>query len=62
MIITTGTVRGGKIEVDAESLPEGASVTVLAGEGDETFELTGEDQVRLTAAIVEADRRNCTNA
>lgn len=62
MIITTGRVQNGKIEVDSDSLPEGARVTVLAGEGDETFELTGEDEARLVAAIAEADRRNGTNA
>ena len=39
MLITTGKVLGGMIMVDAKSLPDGATVTVLAPEGDETFEL-----------------------
>ena len=33
MLITTGTVHGGTIKVDAKSLPEGTIVTVLASEG-----------------------------
>ena len=37
MRISSGKVVGGRVELDGE-LPEGASVTVLATEGDETFE------------------------
>jgi hypothetical protein len=36
MVIASGKVVGGRVELDSE-LPEGASVTVLAPEGDETF-------------------------
>ena len=42
MLITTGKVLGGIIKLDEKSLPEGAIVTVLAPEGDETFELRPE--------------------
>jgi len=56
MIITTGRVHNGKIEIDSDSLPEGATVTVLAGEEDETFELSAADEVRLSAAIAQANR------
>ena len=45
-----------------ESLPEGATVTVLAPEGDETFELSPEEEVKLLAAIAEADRGETINA
>ena len=41
MRIAPGKVVNGRIELDAE-LPEGASVTVLALEGDETFEVSAE--------------------
>ena len=43
MRITSGKVVDGRVELDAE-LPEGASVTVLALEGDETFEADAETE------------------
>ena len=36
MIVTTGKVRHGAIEIDARALTEGAMVTILALEGDST--------------------------
>ena len=44
MLITTGRVHDGTIQLDGESLPEGAIVTVLTNEGDETFELGPEQE------------------
>ena len=61
MLITTGKVLGGTIKVDAKSLPEGTLVTVLATEGDETFELLPEEEAKLLAAIAEADRGETTS-
>jgi hypothetical protein len=62
MLITTGKVQGGTIKVDVKSLPEGATVTVLALEGDGTFELAPADEAKLLAAIAEADRGETTSA
>lgn len=62
MLITTGKVLGGTIKVDARSLPEGATVTVLASEGDRTFELSLEDETKLLAAIAEGDRGETIHA
>ncbi|MEK6633038.1 MAG: hypothetical protein AABY94_06955 [Nitrospirota bacterium] len=62
MLIATGTVHGGTIQIDAKSLPEGATVTVLAPEGDETFELSSEEEAKLFTAIAEAERGETTNA
>ncbi|HAN47946.1 MAG: hypothetical protein WAU44_17925 [Nitrospira sp.] len=62
MLITTGKVLGGIIKLDEKSLPEGAIVTVLAPEGDETFELRPEEEVQLLAAIAEAERGETTDA
>ena len=56
MLITTGQVQNGAIEVDKSTLPEGAKVTILFHEDDETFEVTSEEEARLLAAIAEADR------
>jgi hypothetical protein len=38
MRIAPGKVNGGRVELDTE-LPEGASVTVLAPDPDETYEM-----------------------
>jgi hypothetical protein len=56
MLITTGKVNEGVIQLDSQSLPEGISVTVLAQEGDETFELDTTQEAELLAAIAEAER------
>ncbi len=62
MLITTGRVRRGKIEVDTEGLPEGTKVTVLARDGDESFELGPEDEAALLAAIAEVERGEAVGA
>lgn len=62
MLITTGTVQNGTIKLDEPNLPEGTLVTVLAPEGDETFELAPEEEAKLLAAIAEAERGETTNA
>jgi hypothetical protein len=61
MLITTGKVLDGTIKVDTQSLPEGAIVTVLVPEGDETFELRSEEEAKLLAAIAEAERGETTS-
>ena len=50
MRIASGKVVGGRVELDGE-LPEGAPVTVLATEGDETFEADAETEQLLLQAI-----------
>ena len=46
---------GGRVELDGE-LPEGVSVTVLAREGDETFEADAETERMLLDAIAQCER------
>jgi hypothetical protein len=62
MIITTGRVHSGGIEIDDAALPDGTKVTVLAREGEETFELGPEDEATLLAAIAEAERGESVSA
>jgi len=59
MRIASGKVVDGRIELDAE-LPEGATVTVLALEGDGTFEADAETENMLLEAIAQADQRQTT--
>ena len=54
MLITTGKVSGDTIEVEPGSLPEGTTVTILAPEDNEAFQLGAEDQARLLEAVAEA--------
>jgi hypothetical protein len=62
MLITTGKVSGGAIEVEAGSLPEGAKVTILAAEDNEVFQLGPEDEARLLEAVAEAERGEVVSA
>jgi len=52
--IASGKVVAGRVELDGE-LPEGASVTVLAFEGDETFEADAETEKMLLKSMVQCD-------
>jgi len=62
MLITTGKVDDGVIRVDTKELPDGTTVTVLAHEGDETFELNPAQEAELLAAIAEAERGEFVSA
>ena len=50
----------GRVELEAE-LPEGASVTVLALEGDESFEADAETETMLLEAIAQCQRGQTTS-
>ncbi len=56
MRVATGKVQDGKIVVEGPPLAEGAKVTVLAPEGDETFRLSEADEKALLRAIAEGDQ------
>ena len=55
MRIASGKVVGGRVELDGD-LPEGTSVTVLAHEGDETFEADPATEKMLLDAIAQCER------
>jgi beta-lactam-binding protein with PASTA domain len=59
MRIASGRVVGGRVELDAD-LPEGASVTVLVMEGDETFEADSGTEKMLLEAIAQCRRNGTT--
>lgn len=59
MRIASGRVVGSRVELDGE-LPEGASVTVLAAEGDETFDADAETEQLLLQAIEQCNRGKTT--
>jgi hypothetical protein len=56
MKVASGKVVGGKVVLDEPVFVEGATVTVLAREEDESFEVTPEMEAALLEAIGEADR------
>jgi hypothetical protein len=59
MRIAPGKVVNGRVELDAE-LPEGTSVTVLALEGDETFEADTETEQMLLQALAQCEKGQTT--
>jgi hypothetical protein len=59
MRIAPGKVVNGRVELDAE-FPEGTSVTVLALEGDETFEADAETEQMLLQAIAQCEKGQTT--
>jgi len=62
MQLATGTVVGGKVVVEGDPLPEGAVVTILAREADETFEVPPELEAELLESIAQADRGETISA
>ena len=62
MLVTTGKVTGSAIEVEPGSLPEGATVTILATEDGEVFELNSSDEAAILATIAEAESGEVINA
>jgi hypothetical protein len=62
MQLATGIVVDGKIVVEGEPLPEGAEVTILVREADETFEVPPELEAELLESIAEADRGETISA
>ena len=55
MQIASGKVVGGRVELDGE-LPEGATVTVITREGDESFEVDNDTERILLRAIEQCER------
>jgi hypothetical protein len=62
MQLATGTVVGGRVVVDGDPLPEGAIVTILAREADETFDVPPELEAELLESIAQAERGETISA
>ena len=56
MKVATGTVVEGKVVLEGEPLVEGAVVTVVARDDDDTFDVSPEEERALLEAITQADR------
>ena len=56
MKVATGKIVGGKVVLDGADFAEGATVTVLAQEDDESFEASPELESALLQAIDEVQR------
>ena len=56
MKVATGRVVEGKVVLEGEPLPEGAVVTVVARDDDDTFDVSPEEERALLEAITQADR------
>ena len=58
MRMATGKVVKGRVVLEGEPLPEGASVTVIVGDGEETFDLTPDEEAELLESIAQANAGN----
>lgn len=56
MRIASGKVIAGKVVVEGEPLAEGATVTVLAPDDDQAFDLSPEEESLLVQSIREAEQ------
>jgi hypothetical protein len=56
MRVSTGRVVEGKVVLEGEPLAEGAVVTVVVREDDDTFDVSPEEEQALLEAIAQADR------
>jgi hypothetical protein len=56
MRVASGRVIDGRVELTEAELPEGAEVTVLLSDGDETFEADEETEKMLLESIAQCDR------
>jgi hypothetical protein len=56
MRVASGRVIDGRVDLFGAELPEGASVTVLLPEGDETFEVDEETEKMLLESIAQCER------
>ncbi|MBI4985927.1 MAG: hypothetical protein HZC24_11485 [Rhodocyclales bacterium] len=59
MRVATGTVVGGKVVLNGDSFAEGAIVTILARDDDETFVASPEQEAELLSAIAEIESGDC---
>lgn len=56
MKVATGRVVEGKVVVEGEPWDEGAIVTVVARDDEDTFEVSAEEERALLEAMAQADR------
>jgi len=61
MRVATGKIIGGKV-VEGASFDEGITVTILARDDDEAFELSPDQEAELLSAMAEADRGETISA
>jgi hypothetical protein len=61
MQVASGKVVNGRVEVDAE-LPEGIDVTLLALDGEETFEVDADLEAVLLESIAQGERGETISA
>ncbi len=62
MRVATGKIVGGKVVVDGEAFADGAEVTIIAGEDNELFTASPEQEAALLAAVAEIERGEVVSA
>ena len=62
MRVATGQIVGDKVVVDGEAFADGAEVTIIAGEDNELFTASPEQEAALLAAVAEIERGEVVSA
>lgn len=62
MRVATGKIVGGKVVVDGEAFVDGTEVTIIAGEDNELFTASPEQEAALLAAVAEIERGEVVSA
>ena len=62
MRVATGKIVDGKVVVDGEAFVDGAEVTIIAGEDNELFTASPEQEAALLAAVAEIQRGEVVSA
>lgn len=62
MRVASGAIVGGKVVVDGEAFADGAEVTIIAGEDNELFTASPEQEAALLAAVAEIERGEMVSA
>lgn len=62
MQVTTGIVVDGKVVMEGDPLPDGAVVTIIAHDTEDTFEVPPELEEELLESIAQADRGETISA
>lgn len=62
MKVATGKVIAGKVVVDGDGFSEGAEVTIIAGDDEEQFSASPEEESALLAALAEIENGQVVSA
>lgn len=58
MLVISGVIRNGRVELDDNDVPDGTTVVVLVHEPDGTLKFGPADEAKLIAAVEQVRKKN----